>query len=446
MKMNAYRAARSVPGQYPETPMTMTPWGEAERLHERRLRPGPGTSREEVERNQLERLYGATVAVTAEAGYGRTRVADVIALAGVSRATFYRFFQNKQECFLATLDALISAAIEATSTPIREAGTWEERAGAAIEVFTDLLVRQPASACFCLVESYAAGQAALDRVDEAMAGFERLIREILEQAPEQHAPMPPELTAAVVGGLRKIIHTRLHRQRQHELVELLPAVLNLSLTAYRPPPRPLVAETLPSPPPASPADADPVARICRATLAVVARHGYAGSSITEIAAEAGVSLSTFYAHFEGKEAVLDSAVDAGRKRLLAAAEPALREAPDWPRGIRASVEASLAFFQSEPDYTRVMTFEIFGAGAEAVELLDRALDAGGPFLDGGYEIAPDADQVAREVVPTFVYALIADRVRRRGVVDLPDLTPIATYIVLAPFLGPGEASRWACSS
>ena len=38
-----------------------------------------------------------------EDGYRETRVADVIARAGVSRKTFYELFDNKQDCLLVTL-------------------------------------------------------------------------------------------------------------------------------------------------------------------------------------------------------------------------------------------------------------------------------------------------------------------------------------------------------
>jgi AcrR family transcriptional regulator len=40
--------------------------------------------------SQRDRLLEAMIAAVAEKGYGATTVADVIAGAGVSRATFYR--------------------------------------------------------------------------------------------------------------------------------------------------------------------------------------------------------------------------------------------------------------------------------------------------------------------------------------------------------------------
>jgi AcrR family transcriptional regulator len=41
-------------------------------------------------------------------GYAGTSVAHVIALAGVSRRAFYEQFSNKEDCFLATYDALVA--------------------------------------------------------------------------------------------------------------------------------------------------------------------------------------------------------------------------------------------------------------------------------------------------------------------------------------------------
>jgi AcrR family transcriptional regulator len=51
--------------------------------------------------SQSERLLQAIVEVVAEQGYAATRVADIVARAGVSRGTFYQQFHDKEDCFLA---------------------------------------------------------------------------------------------------------------------------------------------------------------------------------------------------------------------------------------------------------------------------------------------------------------------------------------------------------
>src|ERR1700679_761109 len=115
--------------------MVLTPWGHSEELRERKLRPDPGAPREDVVANQKERLFGAMVAVVAEKGYRATTVADLAAVSGVSSRTFYDLFADKQACFLATMEAIIGAAIayatrragerESEGAPVE--GSWEKR-------------------------------------------------------------------------------------------------------------------------------------------------------------------------------------------------------------------------------------------------------------------------------------------------------------------------------
>lgn len=427
----------------------MTPWGEGDALRERRLRPGPGVPRNDVEGNQRERLYGAMVAVSTTAGYGRTRVSDLIELAGVSRATFYRYFDNKEECFLATLDEILSAALVVTSRPVREEGPWEDRARRGIAVFTDLLVSQPASARMCLVEAYAVGPAATRRVDKAMAGFEQLLAFFFKQLSDE-GPMPPELVAALVGGLRKVVHTRLHRRTEGELTTLLPEIVELGLS-YRPPPEPLryagprraarTAEAVE----AERRSEDPVARIERATLGTVAARGFAHTSISEIAASAAVSLSTFYTHFDSKENAFDSALYGARMRMLAASEPAYRRARSWPDATRAGIETGLAFLESDPEFARVTSVDVYAAGGGALEMLDQSIETVQRFITAGFEVAPDVQQVALEVIPSAMYSLLSEHTRTRGPARLREQTPFLTYLVLAPFLGPDQACAAANS-
>src|ERR1700744_2880288 len=105
--------------------MVDTPWGSSERLRERQLKPGPGRSREAVEANQRERLFGAMVACVAQRGYAATRLDDLVELSGVSTASFYRLFDSKDACFLAASEELLSAALVATTPD--EDGTWQDR-------------------------------------------------------------------------------------------------------------------------------------------------------------------------------------------------------------------------------------------------------------------------------------------------------------------------------
>ena len=58
-----------------------------------------GTARATGAADQRSRLLEAIVAVVGSDGYGGAKIGAIAARAGVSRATFYEFFTDKQACF-----------------------------------------------------------------------------------------------------------------------------------------------------------------------------------------------------------------------------------------------------------------------------------------------------------------------------------------------------------
>ncbi len=413
--------------------MTDTPWGEASTLKDRRLRPGPGAPRSEVERNQRERLYGATVAVVAGKGYASSSISDLIAVAGVSRTTFYKYFSDKEECFLATLDELVAAAIGATEREVRFEGSLLERAEQGLEVFMGLLVAQPDAARICIVEAYAAGPRAVERVDRAVARFRELVAYVL----------PEEMLAAMIGGVRKMLHGRLRSGTEAGLMSLVPQLLQLAL-AYRPPPSRLRfnwvrAKGTPGP---TAEGSDIVERIELATMAVVARRGFADGTVAEISAEAGTSLSTFYAAFDGKREALEAGLYRRRLQMYAAVVPSYRTARSWAEGIREMILASLAFLESESDFAHLVTVDVYAAGGSILEHQDLAMGFSARFIEDapGYD---DLDiSIAAGAIQSAGYSLLADRVRG-GARELRSLAPLVTYLVVMPFCGPEDAARVA---
>src|ERR1700689_1983173 len=82
----------------------------------KRLPHGPHRlGRTQVIRHQRARIYGAMVEAVASSGYQETSGKQVVALAGVSRRSFYEQFANKEECFLATFDLLAGRGVEQLS-------------------------------------------------------------------------------------------------------------------------------------------------------------------------------------------------------------------------------------------------------------------------------------------------------------------------------------------
>jgi AcrR family transcriptional regulator len=310
-----------------------------------------------------------------------------------------------------------------------------------------LLVTQPDAARICVVESYAAGSEAVVIVDGAVAEFTEMMTGVFEQLPEQRG-MPKEIVAAMIGGLRKVLHTRLHRRDEGELLEMVPRLVELGLT-YRPPPGKLPDRGRRRD---SPAAAfvefvdEPAERIERATMAVVAREGYAEASMRAIATEAGVSLRTIYATFpDGKPEAFGAALLRCRLRMGAATLPAYRRPRSWPEAIVAITKASLAFLEAEPDFARLLTIDVYSAGGEALESRDRAIESTQHFIESGLRYPELDNPIAAEAIQSSLYAILSTRVRSEPTRSLTGMAPLAIYLILAPFLGPEEAHRFAVS-
>ncbi len=428
---------------YGPVAMVRTPWGDAGTLHDRKLRPGQRLPAEEVARNQRERLFAALVAVVAEKGYEGTRVEDLLELSGVSRSAFYAHFRDKEECLLAALQAFVGPTVgdifRDDGPPLDEA-----RARAAFDAFIRLIVEQSSAARMCLVEIYAAGPRAVEEIDATIDSVQAFVSATLDQMPGR-AEMPPEIVRAMVGGLRKVIHTRLYRDEEDELAELIQPMWDW-LAAYTPPPAPLRRpRNRPAHNGGPPTGYDPADRILRALAAVVAEKGYPAMTIGDIAARASISLSTFYANFADKEEAMLAAVDSGSSQMLATTLPAFRRAPDWPHAVRGAFGAMFAFCAAEPDYTTLGAVDVYAAGKRALEQRDQVMTSMEALLVPGFERKPDASPIAAEAIGGAIYSMIYDQVMRGGAESMQEIAPLATYVTLAPFVGPDEACAVANS-
>jgi AcrR family transcriptional regulator len=419
--------------------MSTTPWGDATQLRARRLRPGPGADPAEVTRNQRERMYAAMVAAVAENGYEGTRVADVVKLSGVSRSAFYRHFDDKLDCFLETLDELARLAREELLKHYDTKLPWEERLRVVASAFLDLVLEQPAAARLCLVEVYAAGPLAVERLDGAMAVVENAVSRALDESPERKG-MPRDVVRAIVGGVRKTVHTRVRLGEESKLIDQLPELIDWGLS-YRPPPEPLRRpRRRPDRGAAARSDLSvPRERLISAITATIAERGYADTTIIEIAERASASLSTFYGNFENKEEALLAALGREREQSLAAAGAAFEAASDWPDKVRAGIDALFGFFASDPAAASIAIVDAFTAGPEALEGGDRTIWAFHVFLEPGYEFAPDTAPLASEAIGNAVYALVYSQIRKGRIEQLRELAPTATYVALAPFTGAATA-------
>jgi AcrR family transcriptional regulator len=420
--------------------MTRTPWGDSTELRARKLAPGFRLPPESVARNQRWRLLAAMVAAVAEHGYDRTTVGDVVEVSGVSRTAFYRHFANKEECFVAAIDETMGFAMAVVAEAYGREGTWDERLMAAFEAFVGEIVEQPAAARVGFLEVYVAGRNAIEHADQGSAAFERMIREGYEQS-EEHAGLPPAVVRGIVGGVRQVIFKRLRLGEEARLPELAPELADWALS-YK---TPSVAIRRPririgaSEKRRVADQQDQVERIFTGLAAVVREKGYWAMTLDDVADRASTSFSTFYSHFRTKEDAFLAAYDAGTAQAYAAALPPLQRAPDWPHGVRAALEGFLGYLSRETDWAHAGVVEVLAAGRRGMERRDDAIEMFSALLEPGFDLAPGTPPIAAEAVGGAIFDLLYHEIRDRGAERLLELLPIATFIVLTPFVGPEKA-------
>jgi len=161
----------------------------------RALPRGPhNLSREQVEESQRARLLMAMVDAVASKGYANTSVADVLARSGVSRATFYEQFKDKEDCFRAAYETaagqiatmmtngLMALLASGSQTGRRDPMEMLDRL---LAVYLNTLSSQPGLARTFLIEVYAAGPKA---VEQRRASMERFIDIAVQALKDQPGP------------------------------------------------------------------------------------------------------------------------------------------------------------------------------------------------------------------------------------------------------------------
>jgi AcrR family transcriptional regulator len=200
----------------------------------RRLPSGRhGLERAFVVSDQRARVLDGAGRAFAEHGFAATRIADITALAGVSRTTFYALFPDKESCFLATYETVaeILLARVAEAAGGLEPRAFEERMRVGIHAFLATLQAEPAFTRMCIVEVVAAGPRALARRDEVMRAFQAYITAGLDEAPDAR-PVRPLAAEVFVGGMYEAIYARTLRGEGDRLLELEDDLVEAALTLF----------------------------------------------------------------------------------------------------------------------------------------------------------------------------------------------------------------------
>jgi AcrR family transcriptional regulator len=197
-------------------------------------RPAPGQhalSREFITLHQRARIISALTEETAAQGYRAVTVADIVRRAGIARNTFYDNFSSKQDCFLATQDFAVEEALRRVVEAASKVDSWQARVDAGLAAFLHYVASEPALARTCIVEALSAGPAAVARYEESLQSFIPLFR-IGRKVSPHGEELPETLEETIVGGVFWIIYQRIVLGQAEQVEQLLPELVEFSLTPY----------------------------------------------------------------------------------------------------------------------------------------------------------------------------------------------------------------------
>ncbi len=185
---------------------------------------------------QRARLFAAAAGVFARSGYADATAEGIAREAGMSKATFYEHFANKEECLLAIFDVAgqeVARALDAGRRMDDDADapqSYEEVVRRGLRAFLSTLAAYPAEARTLLVEGVGAGPRAAARRDAMLDAFaERLQRDNATFAPRFGAPVfaSPDDAFTIIGGLVEVVSRQLRTQHPADIRDLEPTLLRL---------------------------------------------------------------------------------------------------------------------------------------------------------------------------------------------------------------------------
>jgi AcrR family transcriptional regulator len=179
-------------------------------------------------RRQL--ILVAMLRVVGERGYEHVAVEDVIEAAEISRTTFYKYFEDKQDCFLAAYEMAIDDVIGELLSARRGEQSWTDRVAEGLTTIVERLAGDPVLARATVVEVGAAGADArqlhrktIDRFAECLAAG---------RDPQQDRELPKNISLMSAGAVSGLIFDDVVAGRTDQLRTRLPDLLFAMLVPY----------------------------------------------------------------------------------------------------------------------------------------------------------------------------------------------------------------------
>ncbi len=400
-------------------------------------------------------------------GYAAATIARVVVRAGVSRPSFYEHFIEKEDCFLAALAGVQEQMLAQVNLAVGGEGP-EQAAGAAVAALIDFAGSHAAMARFAISETLAGGPRALDARERGIDEIAHAVEQAFAQVPAGRS-IPDVPLAGTIGAVQRLLASRLRRGERgltgmrEDLLSWLSSYEQpagehrwRTLTPTPPPARSsFVAKTpLRAPPPPAPGrprlSEGRVAEnqrqmIVFATAELVARKGYAGTTVAEIAKHAKLDGRVFYRLFADKQDAFAAVHELAFQRTMAVTAGAFFAGGQWPERVWEAGRAFTQFIAQNPTLTHASLIEGHAGEPARVQRLEDLLGAFTIFLQEGYEHGTPGAPPARlsvEAIAAMSFEIVHRHARAHGAkADVAGLLIHLTHICLTPFLGSARANE-----
>jgi AcrR family transcriptional regulator len=192
---------------------------------------GDGLPPNYVAQVQRARILEALATCCAERGYAATTIGHIVERAGVSRATFYELFKDKEDCFMAAANWLLGELMTATTGAYSPDKPLVHVVRDAAIAIVNLLAERPAFAQLAFVEYRTATPRALRVYQSGVRVIMSLLDQIRTDALTD-AALPSSAARGAIGGAEAILRREVAAGRAEQLPEVLPQILYSCLVPF----------------------------------------------------------------------------------------------------------------------------------------------------------------------------------------------------------------------
>jgi AcrR family transcriptional regulator len=398
------------------------------------------------------------IELCARSGYHEASIERLSAHAGVSSATFYELFGDKE--------TLLAAAMKASAQRIFGAESdAADNVHAALSGLFERLREDPNAGRLLFIEGLGAGELMRKQRGRVLSAFERHVQALLDSCAVEVLDIP---VIAITGALRTVVSRQLRTQAEDELPSLLDDSLDWLYSyavedgskrwstgagalqpaaprAHAPPA--LTPELQRLPPgrhglPAGVIARSQRTRIIFATAEVTMAKGYANTKVEDIVAAAQIARPVFYEHFQSKEDAFLEAQNFHTQFILDSCAKAYFSAKEWPERMWRCLGTLIRLIYENQAISHLRLVECYGAGRAAIRRAEEITRSFTIFLEEGYhyrEQARELPALYTQAIAGAIFEVVQRPVARRESLALTAHLPQLTYIALAPFTGAQEA-------